>query len=558
MPIWRSLRPEPTQQGMTQDELRYAVDDLLLYLNTMSYGGNVYGLGGTNTVQTLAGDVEPALANFSEYATGAFGGNAIVFACLALRQLVFSSVRFQWQEITNGRPARLFGSSILKALEEPWPGGTTQDLTSRMIQDADLAGNFYGIRDTPLAVLGTQNPSSFEIVRLRPDWVDILFSPRMVRGAQVGRRIEGIAYWEGGRNSGRDPVIFFPGEYTHFAPYPDPLASWRGMSWITPVVREIQGDGQMMRHKLKYFENGATPNLIVKYPSGAREEEMRKVRDLFKMKYEGVDNAYKTLHIGGGADVSIVGHDMTAIDFKKIQSHGEVRIAAAAGLPPVILGFSEALTGSSLNQGNYASARRRMSDGTMHPLWQQAAGSLQTLFTGSDGLNKKAVFGGPSMADRISSGMLRLWYDVRDIPFLREDAKEEAEIRHVRANTVRQYIDSGFVPESAVEAVDTGDMTVLKHTGLVSVQLLPPGIAYEPSAGGAQSEGAAANAAAAKAAAAKTGGPPKGIGSSAPNTPNVPKKAAPPKVGAKSAEDDGEEAPGVGTAGIDDEGGQES
>lgn len=532
MPTWRSLRPTPPPSGMTQDEFRYAVDDLLSYLNTFSFGGATYGLGGPNTAQTLVGDVEPALSGFSDYATSAFGGNAVVFACLAVRQLIFSSIRFQWQEINNGRPSKLFGSSVLKPLEEPYPGGTTQDFTSRMIQDADLAGNWYGCRDTPLAVLGTQNPA-FEIVRLRPDWVDILFAPRIIRGQQVGRRIEGIAYWEGGRTGGGDPVIFFPGEYAHFAPYPDPLANWRGMSWITPVVREIQSDGQMTRHKSKFFENGATPSMIVKYPTGAREEEMRKVRDLFKAKYEGVDNAYKTLHIGGGADVTVVGSDMAAVDFKRIQMAGETRIAAAAGVPPVILGFSEALTGSSLNQGNFNSARRRLADATMHPLWQSASGSLQVLFTGSNALQKKAAFGKASMADRISSGFLRLWYDARDIPFLREDANEEANIRHVRANTIRQYIDSGFVPETAVEAVDTGDLSTLKHTGLVSVQLLPPGLT-DPTV--------------------ETGKKPPGtnFGSSAPNTPNAPKpktvppdapkpKALPAAAGKKSDDPDDEE-----------------
>src|SRR5205823_2138143 len=31
---------------------------------------------------------------------------------------------------------------------------------------------------------------------------------------------------------------------------------WRGMSWLTPVLREIQADTATTRHKQKFFENG--------------------------------------------------------------------------------------------------------------------------------------------------------------------------------------------------------------------------------------------------------------------------------------------------------------
>ena len=60
------------------------------------------------------------------------------------------------------------------------------------------------------------------------------------------------------------------------------------------------------------------------------------------------------------------------------------RLAAAAGIPPVVVGFSEGMQGSSLNAGNYSAARRRMADGTMRPLWRNAARSLATLLNVPD------------------------------------------------------------------------------------------------------------------------------------------------------------------------------
>ena len=48
--------------------------------------------------------------------------------------------------VNNGRPGDLFGSRELEILERPWVGGTTGDLLSRMILDADFAGNSYTAR----------------------------------------------------------------------------------------------------------------------------------------------------------------------------------------------------------------------------------------------------------------------------------------------------------------------------------------------------------------------------------------------------------------------------
>jgi hypothetical protein len=150
--------------------------------------------------------------------------------------------------------------------------------------------------------------------------------------------------------------------------------------------------------------------------------------------------------------------DLRALDFKSVQGGGESRLAAAAGVPPVIVGFSEGLAGSSLNAGNYASSRRRFADGTLRPLWRNAAGSLAS------------IIDVPADAE--------LWYDDRDISFLREDRKDAAEIQRVKSSTIRQLVDAGYVPDTVVAAVEAEDMTLLKHSGLYSVQLQPPGAGH--------------------------------------------------------------------------------
>jgi len=414
-----------------------SLDDYVALLNSFVYEGNSYSYNPLGIQQSLDGSPVETIANsLQEYAQKCYAANGVIFSLMAVRQLVFSAISFQYLNKVSGE---LFGNTDLKLLEEPWVGGTTQTLLGEIIQDADLVGNYYGTKIED------------EVVRLRPDWVNILLEPRMLRGGIVGYRKAGYRYTEGGINSGNDSVFFLPDEVIHFAPYPDPLAKYRGMSWLTPVIREIQTDGQMEHHKSMFMKNGATPNMVVKAPPEMPRDEFEKWLDTIDQKTRGVRNAYKTMYMAGGADVEVVGKDMKELDFANIQGHGETRLAAAAGVPPIVAGFSEGLQAATYS--NYASARRRFADGTMHPMWQLISGACAPIVKQGSGF--------------------KLWYDARGIPFLREDAKDAAAIFQIQASSIRTLTDGGFIPKTILEATSVQDVTKLEHSGLFSVQLQP-------------------------------------------------------------------------------------
>jgi phage portal protein BeeE len=421
--------------------------DYLNAVETMTYQGNTYGLTGLQeTMGTLP--IERIRADFAGAAQSIYGGNSAIFSIMAVRQLAFSAIRFQWQRYNKGRPDEMFATPALRGLEQPWPGGTTGDILAKMITDVDLAGNSYWTRQRD------------ELIRMRPDWVDILLEPRMVpTGDQrsldgvLGYRKIGYLYWEGGRGQAKDPVVLGETEVAHFCPLPDPLATYRGMSWVTAVIRQVCADRDMTSHQIRFLRNSATPNMIIKHDPGVTPADARLFKELLDREYGGPENAGKTMHIGGGADVQVVGVDFKQLDFKSLKGHTETLLAAAAGVPPIVVGFSEGLAASSYS--NYNQALRRFSGLTMHPLWQSAAGSLQRIFPPPPGC--------------------RLWYDTRDVAFLREDAADLSEIQQNQAATISSYISAGFTPETAVLAVMNDDPALLEHTGLVSVQLWEPG-----------------------------------------------------------------------------------
>lgn len=400
----------------------------------------------------IKGDEERVDIDFAGFVSGALKSNGVVFACLLARQMTFSEVRFQYQRFQNGRPGALFGDQTLRLLENPWPNGTTGELLSRMEQDASLCGNFYA------TVVG--EGADRRIRRLRPDWVTIVTGSPSDDPFDIDAKVVGYLYKPKGDGIGRDPIMLTPEQVVHYSPIPDPDHQWRGMSWMTPVVRNIESHNAATKHKLKFFENGTTSQFVISYSDNLSRDQFREYVAAYNDAHQGASNAYKTIHLGGGADITPIGSDMKQLDFKAVQGTDETAIAAASGAGAIIAQLSEGMQGSSLNQGNFNAARRRFADMVMRPLWRTAAASLE------------------KFAEPPSDGG-RLTYDPRDVAFLQEDAKDAAEIESVKATTIRTLVDGGFSPESVVAAVDAQDMTLLSHTGKVSVQLNEPGTGLE-------------------------------------------------------------------------------
>jgi len=153
--------------------------------------------------------------------------------------------------------------------------------------------------------------------------------------------------------------------------------------------------------------------------------------------------------------VKVVGSQLAQLELKDSQGGHESRIATRSRVPAVILGIREGLEGSSLNTGNYGAARRVWSDG-----WFSAtADSLSETLT--------PLVDTPSDAELV--------HDPTRVMFLQEDRKDEADIQKANADTINTLVSAGFAPESARDAVRSGDLSKLSHTGLVSVQLQTPG-----------------------------------------------------------------------------------
>ncbi len=417
------------------------------------------GMGGYFAVSGSGMPSEEGIeAHFTAMVEHGLKGNAVVFAVEAKRIDIFASAWFAWQAFSTGKPGRLFSTPDLDILEHPWPHATTGDLLAKALLHADFGGNAYIARTL-------EQPDRLRL--LRPDWVTLVLGDSTGRPVQSAGQFDadviGLIYDP--KDGQTQPEAFPRDRFAHFAPKPDPMARFRGMSWLSPIVREIEGDIAATEHKLGFFRNGATPQLVVSFDATVTEEQFNAFVATMDREHAGWKQAYRTLYLGGGADVTVAGKDLQQLDFKVTQGAGETRIAAAGGIHPVIVGLSEGMQGSSLNAGNFAAARRSTADTTLRPLWQNICGSLETIVPPPN------------------SGA-RLWHDESQIAFLREDAADRAQVLFVKAQTIRQWVDGGFDPASAIAAADAEDITLLKHSGMLSVQLQEPGVVAAPTSNG--------------------------------------------------------------------------
>lgn len=401
-------------------------------------------------------DREAILPTLAAWAQRAHGTSAVVFSAILARISLFSEARLQLQALDD---KHLFGNTSLSILEHPWPDGTTGELLARMELDASLTGNAYIWRV----------PGEDRLVRLRPDWTTII--SEIVRVDGGGQYRSKVGYWVEPPKSafGQGTGQFYPAdEVAHWVPYSqhDPCADFRGMSWLTPVAREIASDDGLTGYKIKYLENSASPNLLIRYAQKLHPGTIDAVRERMHARYGGVANAFKTLVLDQGADITVIGNSLQQMDFSNVSAAGEQRILSASMVPGVIVGL-EPLRGAGRG---YQESMQKLANLYARPQWRSACGALSKLVDPPAGN--------------------RLWYDTTEIAALQDGELERGQAALVRGQALLTCRQAGYTRDSAVAFVNSGDVTRLvmdaaaapPGTGNVQHQLpqTPPGVTASP------------------------------------------------------------------------------
>jgi phage portal protein BeeE len=385
------------------------------------------GMASGASVLTVNSGMDPkresGVQSIATAAAKAYESNGVVFACTLVRMMMLAEATFKYRSLKD---KHLFGNPDLQLLEYPWLNATAGELWARMEQQSSLHGNAF-------------------VAKVADDELLVLPADEVVIVSEVVTSSTGVKYkrpigydWDPNRLPGVDSKataqFFTVDEVAHWSPIPDPSANFRGMSWLTPVLRDVAGDSAMTAYKAMYMDHGS-PVVAVKYDRPLKPETVDYLIQRIKAKYGGVNNAWNPLVFDQGAD-PVMSAGLDQLDFRNIQAGGELRICAAAGVSPILIGLRPSDGGDS-----YQTAMRQFGDMHMRPLWRSACASLQKLV---------AV-----PADS------QLWYDTSDIAALQAAETEKAQVTQVSAAALLTFIQAGMTPESAVLAVNSGDLSLL-------------------------------------------------------------------------------------------------
>ena len=398
----------------------------------MRYNGRSYLLSnqsyGPNEDARLAGERQ------------ALTSNGVVYGIFRARADLFSQARFVWKRYGAGpKPmaADVTTNTALRPLDNP------ASILEWCEIDVATTGNSYWVLDQGV------------LRRLPAEWVSIVLgSDREADDPQLAwdARPVGVIYKPPALPADRAETFLWS-EVAHYCPERDPDARFRGMSWLRPAMEDVVSDNSARRFLTKFWENHATANSVITFDPDKDVEEIREFRDLFLEKHQGVDRAFRTAFLGGGADIKVIGSSLKDLDSGNIRKQVHFDISLAAGVNPMAVGLME------VNYSNTKEGNRSITDRKLRYLWMKAVEAFRPLVERPQGFE--------------------LWYDVSGVAALQSDALDDAEVQVKQFTTMEIGIRSGFDPDTVARAVTSGDTSKVigNHTNLVSVQLQPPGTA---------------------------------------------------------------------------------
>jgi hypothetical protein len=426
----------PQRGGMEQ---RYSWQDYVY--DVVSFEGNKYPTKMPGSRPDRPDDT------FESWVERFHRNTSIVSSAVHQRALLVSQFYPGWQNQNNELDV---SNRNLRLLNEPH-ALTRNQFFYRMELDASYSGSAYVVNDGGRArVLSPAHCMTILGSRFDPGWdgettsgvpfdaevVYLLYTPQGIHGP--------ASEWQ----------VFERPDFVIWSPEPDPVYFWKGISWVQAVAQEVIADGQATDHQQKFFENAATPSVVALMDPSKTPQETEEFARVFNKKFAGHRNAYKSWFLGGGTDVKVIGSTLESLSLRDLTGGLENRVAVRSRIPNVILGGREGLSGSSLNTGNYNSARRMLADGWLAPHMDGLAATLEDLF--------------PEQRGRW------LTWDRERVLFLQEDVQQQADVVSSKAATMRTLIDGGFDPDTVVDAVASGKLERLRHSGKLSVQLQPP------------------------------------------------------------------------------------
>lgn len=192
-----------------------------------------------------------------------------------------------------------------------------------------------------------------------------------------------ISHYEYDAGDGRKQDI--PAEdIVHFKwSLPDPQQPWLAVPPIIAAAREVDTDNEATRYLYNLLKNDAVVRTAFVLPADnptLDAAQFDRLKGQIESGYTG-DKRGRPALLEGGMDVKRLSLDLEEMAFEALHRIPETRIAAAMGVPAMLVGLQ-----AGLERSTYSNMEEAVSDftrGTLSPLWRSFASEI----THDDDLN---------------------------------------------------------------------------------------------------------------------------------------------------------------------------
>lgn len=152
----------------------------------------------------------------------------------------------------------------------------------------------------------------------------------------------GWAYWPPGQGA---PARIPRAEVATFL-FPDPGAESGGLAEglgpLQVLAREVEVDTEATTFLGSLLKNSAVPGSLLKLKGRVRPEVAEKVKRIFQVEFGGLRRGEPAI-LDGDAEFQQVGFNLRDLEFPSLRDVAESRIAAAFGVPAILVGLKVGL-----------------------------------------------------------------------------------------------------------------------------------------------------------------------------------------------------------------------
>jgi HK97 family phage portal protein len=112
----------------------------------------------------------------------------------------------------------------------------------------------------------------------------------------------------------------------------------RGISPIELHRNSIAMSYAVQEYVGRYFQNDASPGLVIKVPGTLSNQQARQILEVFAANHSGLGNAHKPGILAGGADLEQVRVNLSDTTAIEAQRFGVFEVARMFNVPPTLLG----------------------------------------------------------------------------------------------------------------------------------------------------------------------------------------------------------------------------